>query len=100
VPSYSRLNIYEEQERRNRANQPQSFTEDGVDFAEELDEWNYACEESELRGVGAGTMAGGLQVESPMESIFEPYEAGNGEGRLGQSEDVVASGFWRPHKLY
>ena len=46
------------------------------------------------------TWAYGLEPDGLEDSLAGPYKMGHEEQSQDQSDDVVARGFWRPHKLY
>jgi hypothetical protein len=116
VPNCSGRSIYQEQERRNHVTRTQfrDEVEDGntwseaplggrrIDALEELEldepDVDYAFEE--LDWADPETTAAEWDFETPLDSIFGQYQANVSRLGPGQSEDVVASGFWRPNKLY
>lgn len=106
VPNFA-PSIYEEQERRQQYMQQTHAERHGhmqepyfgavecLEGGDQIEcgvaEWEALPEEILSHELGLGTFG---------EGSARPYEMEYREQRLEQSEDVVAKGFWRPHKLY
>ncbi|KAF2281299.1 uncharacterized protein EI97DRAFT_25754 [Westerdykella ornata] len=101
---YAGPSIYEEQERREReATLPQPGYGDSLqslytlDQEEELDEWE---EDVDAHVPRLGNTDWDALLERPGTIGYNGYtEDGRGTSYL-DTDDVVANGFWRPHKLY
>lgn len=111
---YAGPGIYEEQERRTYpVSQPDvaddgmlqySFVAGGEEEVNErhaYDDLDYTYDELDWRPSREDdTLSLGLDDGTLEAEYIPPYEAKERETRLPQPDDVVARGFWRPHKLY
>lgn len=107
LPRFSGPGIYEQQEQRQQHMQQPDLENHGFTQEPYVGEMDDLGEEGEMN-YDVPEWAAALPVETSYkfepsmleDSLAGPYEMEHEEQRQDQSDDVVARGFWRPHKLY
>lgn len=107
MPNYSAPCIYEQQARQQRMMHQQQANGEGLtqgifpilDDQVSIGRGEVDYDEQEWRPIPEEPMAYGLDVEI-LEDFRRSYDVEESEERFNQTDNVVARGFWRPHKLY